>query len=239
MEVSSLFFNKYKLISHRGLHSQNLNIPENSMPAFSRSILHNFAIELDIRMSSDGEIVVFHDESLERMTGTKGRVSDFTLAELKKLVLNNTDYRIPTLSEVLRLVNGKVPILIELKNDGFVGKMEKKLVQMLKKYKGEYAIQSFNPLVLLWFRLNAPHIKRGQLASGGNTFLFRKMAFNSITKPDFVSYRYSDINFDLYRRAKKANIPIICWTIRTIKDLNYMKAYCKAFIFEGIDVFIK
>ncbi|NLK70494.1 MAG: glycerophosphodiester phosphodiesterase [Clostridiales bacterium] len=234
-----MFFDKYKFISHRGLHSKRLDIPENSIPAFLRSVSKNFAIELDIRMSSDDEIVVFHDESLERMTGVKGNVADFTSAELQEQVLNGTKYKIPVLSEVLRLVDGRVPILIELKNDGLVGKMEKRLVQILKGYNGEYAIQSFNPFVLLWFRINAPHIKRGQLVSGDNGLCLKKIPFNFITKPDFVSYRYSDINYDLYQRYKKANIPIICWTIRTIEDLNRMKVYCKAFIFEEIDKFNK
>lgn len=234
-----LFFNKYRFIAHRGLHSRKFNIPENSIPAFLKSVSKNYAIELDIQMSSDGEIVVFHDKDLERMTGVRGRVSDFTLPELKGFMLSNSNCEIPTLSEVLRLVGGRVPILIELKNNRFLGKMEKKLIQILEGYRGDYAIQSFNPLVLLWFRFYASYIKRGQIVSRNNIFLLNKILLKYTIKPDFISCRYNEVNYDLYKKCKNIGIPLICWTIKTIKDLEKLKIFCNAFIFEDIGEFIK
>ncbi|MDP4195357.1 MAG: glycerophosphodiester phosphodiesterase family protein, partial [Bacteroidota bacterium] len=152
-------------IAHRGLFD-NVKIPENSLTSFQAAVDSGFPIELDVRILSDGHLVVFHDHALARMTGLKGSILKMTLKELKTIKLLDTDQGIPLLSDVLKLVNGKVPLLLEIKTRKNIGWLELKLLNMLSKYKGEYAIESFNPWSIKWFRDNAPEITRGQLSSG-------------------------------------------------------------------------
>ena len=151
-----------KYIAHRGLHDDSA--PENSLASFKKAIENGYAIELDVRPLADGTIVVFHDEALGRMTGADGFISNYTYDDIKDLRLLKTTEKIPTLEETLKFVNGQTPILIEIKNMGKVG-FEKNIWKILSSYKGEYAVQSFNPYSLEWFKINAPHVKRGQVAS--------------------------------------------------------------------------
>ena len=152
-----------KPIAHRGLH--NAEIPENSLSAFDNAARENYAIELDVRSLADGTIVVFHDETLGRMTKQDGYLSNLTYPDIKDLKLINSNEKIPTLAEVLKVVDARVPILIEIKNMGKVGELEKAILKTLSGYKGEYAVESFNPYSLEWFKINAPQIKRGQLSA--------------------------------------------------------------------------
>ena len=147
-------FLRKKLIAHRGLFDKNNNIPENSIIAFEQAIKYGYSIELDVHLLNDGKIVVFHDDNLKRMTGIDKKVKDCNYDEIKKLKLDNTDCEIPLFEDVLKLVDKKVPILIEIKNDRKTGETERELIKLLKNYKGEYAIQSFNPFSLIWFKKN-------------------------------------------------------------------------------------
>jgi len=133
-------YSNYKFVAHRGFHNSS-DIPENSTLAFELAIKNNFPIELDVHLTSDKELVVFHDENLRRMTGLDKEIEDCTTQELNKLFLNNTIYTIPTLDEVLKLVNCKVPLLIEIKNLRKVGELESLLINKLSNYKGEYIIE--------------------------------------------------------------------------------------------------
>lgn len=229
-----------KYIAHRGYHTENA--PENSLAAFQNAIDAGFGIELDIQRISDGTIVVFHDESLSRMTGKDGYVRMLKKSDLKKYKLKGTEECIPTFSEVLKLVDGRVPLLIEIKNDGKVGEFEKDVLASLKNYKGEFAIQSFNPFVLLWFKENAPEIMRGQLSSffkGEKVPFLRKcvlkrMKFNKQTKPDFISYNAKDLP---NRFVKKYNdLPLLAWTIKSNEDFMKAVKHCDNMIFEGFDI---
>lgn len=225
---------EYCCIAHRGLHCSKLEIPENSIEAFEECIKYNFPIELDVMMTKDKRIIVFHDINLKRMTGCDKLVSECTYSEISNLRLDDTESHIPLFSDVLNTVNGSVPLLIEIKNDKLPSVLEKKLVKMLGEYKGELAVQSFNPLVILWLRIFARKIKRGQLSSGGMSCFLRNMVFNFITKPDFISYRFNDIGLSLFLKAKRNNIPLICWTVRNMQELEHMRKYCKGYIFENI-----
>ena len=129
-------------IAHRGLHDKNN--PENSLPAFEKAIEHNFAIETDLQMTKDGVIVVFHDDYLNRMTDAVGDVREKTFDEIKNLTLKNSNQKIPTFDEFLSFVDGKVPLLIEIKDHKNIGIKEEKIADALKNYKGKFAIQSFN-----------------------------------------------------------------------------------------------
>ena len=201
---------KYKYIAHRGLFNR-LDTPENSMKAFENAIAKGYAIELDLNMSLDGHLVVFHDNSLKRMTGIKNDVNLLNLNELKKLKLLGTDNVIPTFEDVLMLVNGKVPLMIEVKRNERYKELMSKLINLLEKYDGEYVIESFDPRILYWLKKNAPSIIRGQLSSknirevNGRIlkFLLGKMVFNVFTKPNFISYLYTEVNGKFYKKQKR------------------------------------
>ncbi len=188
--------------AHRGLwDSAN---PENSLSAAALAVKHGYGIELDVQMSADGHVVVFHDTSLLRMCGVDKRISDCTLAELKSLRLLSTHHTIPTLDEVLTVVDGKVPLLIEIKGTGKEKRLCRKLAEQLDVYIGAFAIQSFNPLHLAWFKSYRPRFARGQLVtsfkkskeSKGKTivrFLLCSMLTNVISRPDFISVNTDSI----------------------------------------------
>ena len=221
--MRSKWFTKYKL-AHRGLH--NDKYPENSLGAFENTIKHGFAIELDVRLLKDNTPVVIHDPNIERMCGIDKDVSDIYANELSGYFLKGSKYNIPTLKEVLELVNGQVPIMIELKpikkNNGH--KIEKIVYGLIKDYKGEIAVKSFNPFAMIWYRKNAPEIIRGMLSSYfENTnmpFLYKalikRLSLYNFVKPDFISYDYRYLP-NKYVSNKK--IPVIAWTI-TSEDLE-------------------
>lgn len=216
--------NKY--IAHRGLHDENN--PENSLGAFENAIKKGFPIELDVRLISDGTIVVFHDDNLSSMCGKDKYVSKLTKEDLSACKLKNTNFSIPTFEEVLNFVDGKTPLLIELKQLDNVGELERGVLKLLENYKGEFAIQSFNPYSLEWFKKNAPNIWRGQLSSffkhdklgSLKKWVLKRLKMNKVSCPDFISYNAEDLP---NRWVKKhENLPIIAWTIRN--QQQYIKA---------------
>lgn len=227
-------------IAHRGLHDKNH--PENSLSAFSLAIEQGYAIELDVRIISDGTLVVFHDESLSRLTDNDGYIKFLTKADLDMLKLAGTKEKIPTFEQVLELVDGKVPLLIEVKNTDKVGQLEKKLLELLKNYKGEYAIESFNPYVLEYFYKYAPEIPRGQLAGyfkGEKLSFFKKFALKrmllnkKISHPDFISYESSHLP-NMYVKKYKS-IPLLAWTVKCQSEYMRVVKYCDNIIFEGFE----
>lgn len=226
-----------KFIAHRGLHGDG--VPENSLAAYQKAIDKGYAIEIDVRPLADGTIVSFHDDELDRLTKHKGLICEKTSEQIKDYVLNNSKEKIPTLQEVLDLVDGKVPLLVEIKNQGKVG-FEKNVYELLKAYKGEYAVQSFNPLSLGWFAKNAPEVKRGQLASFYKKdnlgkikkFLLKRMLLNNISKPHFVSYKVEDIPNKYVDKAKKKGLPILAWSVRSQTEFERVKGYVSNIIFE-------
>ena len=151
--------------AHRGLWDMEEGIPENSLPAFQRAAERGFAIELDVHLTADGELAVFHDDTLTRMCGKDAVIESMTYQQLTEYRLKDTNYGIPRLSEVLALVKGRVPLLIELKLPSRDLHLCPRLLEELQDYKGRYLIESFNPFGLRWFRKHCPHILRGQLAA--------------------------------------------------------------------------
>lgn len=227
-------------IAHRGLH--NKDIPENSLAAFSNAINNGYAIELDVQMLSDGTVVVFHDESLSRLTGNDGYIKFLNKSDLEILSLNGTKEKIPTFEDALNLISGRVPILIEIKNNGKVGELEGKVIEMLKNYKGQYAIQSFNPFVLQYFRHHAPEIIRGQLASYFKNkkmpffqkFALKRMMLNKkISKPDFISYDARNLPNRFVSKYKK--LPLLAWTVKSQTEYMNVVKYCDNVIFENFE----
>ena len=184
--------------AHRGLHTEDMSVPENSLEAFRQARDAGYGVELDLQISKDGEVVVFHDDTLERLCGVEGRVDEKDYSELRELSLCGTQERMPLLGEVLELVDGSVPMVIEIKNGRRNKELCEKTRDLLSGYKGDFFIESFNPLVLGWFRRNAKDMLRGQLATGCADYKnFRKpMAFalsrclmNVVSRPHFIVYR--------------------------------------------------
>ena len=157
MKIDKTHWLYTKKIAHRGLW--NDDIPENSLPAYQNAVDNHYAIEIDLYKTTDGEIVVFHDKTLDRMTGVEGNIYEKTLAELKSLRLFGTENTIPTLSEVLEVVDGKTPLLIEIKDQPDKTVVED-TIKLLRNYKGDFALQSFNPLYINKVKKLAPEIIR-------------------------------------------------------------------------------
>ncbi len=229
-------------IAHRGLHNINASIPENSLPAFEKAVKKNFPVEMDVRILKDDTVVVFHDLSLERLTGINSLLGSMSSSALNEISLLNTKEKIPTLNEVLALINGRVPALIEIKNEGKTGHLEPELLKILKNYKGEFAVQSFNPFSLFWFKKNAPGIPRGQLSSGSGflkTGIFKEMIisymFNRKVKPHFISFDINSFTELKIAGLRKKGIPILSWTIKNNEDLKKAKKYSDNYIFELIN----
>ena len=182
-------------IAHRGLHNSG-SIPENSLAAVEAAIAHQYAIEIDIHQLADGSIVVFHDDDLRRMTGAEGKIAAQTAATVQQFRLGGTEQTIPLLVEVLDLVNGQVPLLIEIKSKGkdSVGPLEAAVVKTLKSYRGLYAIQAFNPYSLEWLKHHSPTVPRGQLSGDfrgedldwSTQFLLSNLLLNWVSDPQFI-----------------------------------------------------
>ena len=188
--MKDLDFLKNTTIAHRGIHD-NRHIVENTISAFQEAIDKNVPIELDIHLLKDNEIVVVHDDNLKRLTGYKKRLKDLTYNDIKDLTLLKSNDKIPTLKEVLELVDGKVPLIIELKYDNLPFKLEKEVVKLLDDYKGKFAVKSFQPLTVYWFKKNRPDYIRGLLVPSNGQEIKRKILHSMIAspfvKPDFIS----------------------------------------------------
>lgn len=219
------------MFAHRGYHCKEKGIPENSLAAFRAAIRKNYGIELDIHLTGDGQIIVFHDDTLKRVCGVNKRPEKLSLSQLKKYSLLGTKERIPTLAEALSLVDGRVPLLIEIKMPEQDPRVCEQAYQLLKSYHGLYMVQSFNTLALHWFLQNAPHVLRGQLASNLTKndhkphWLFRYLAkhllLNFWGRPDFISYKLSDLpTFNTTVLRKVLNTPFAVWTLRDRHSLE-------------------
>lgn len=239
--MKDLEFLSRSLIAHRGYHNNKKGIPENSVLAFKKAIDNNYLIELDVRLTKDQKLVVFHDDNLKRVCGVNKRVKDLTYRELLKYNLFDTTLKVPLFSDVIKLVNGKVPILIETKYHNRYGVLEKILINELSNYKGLYAIQSFYPMSLLWLKRNTKDIPIGLLSSNFKNDLNRLKSIIGKTlildlffKTDFISYDVKGLpnNYLSYKRDKKK---IVIWTIKNKKDYDLARQYTGSLICENFD----
>ncbi len=236
--------------AHRGLH--NKSVPENSLTAFRRARDAGYGIELDVRLSQDGRIFVFHDENLMRMCGVKYKLSDCKSSYLRTLNLKESWESIPTLKSVLELIDGNVPILIEIKGtrlDRRTKVLCKRLSEMLDSYHGAFAVQSFSPEILSYFRKYRPRFARGLLLTSlkgergkkavDNAFLrfaLRHMLTNVLCRPDFISVDGTLINEPAFLLATKLfRAKGFVWTVRTEKQYSYCRSRGLYTIFERID----
>jgi len=241
---SDLNFLLSNLIAHRGYHSLNKSVTENSFPAFMLAIEKGYIIELDLHILKDGNVVVFHDDNLNRMTGVDKNIKDTVYSDIKNLRLQNTNNYIPLFKDVLDLINGRVPIIVEFKYDVKVGLLEKAAMDILKDYNGEFVVKSFSPLSVLWFKKHYPNVIRGFLSSGFNqekcfikklflksSFLFRLMDIN------FLSYDINSLPDKKVEEFRKSHV-VLGWTVRNKKDFDKGKLYCDNLICENFETFV-
>lgn len=235
------FLNWY--YAHRGLHDNTEGAPENSLPSFQMAVEARYGIELDVQLSKDLVPVVFHDFDLKRICGIDIKVSQLTLQELKELRLLHTDAYIPTLEEALAVINGKVPLIIELKSNALRPRLPRLVDNILQHYHGSYCIESFNPIVLRWYKLHRPNVIRGQLSTSylrefGYTnpvlFSLETLLCNVLSRPDFISYNWKYRRRSTRRLCRKLYRTLsVGWTIKSKEELELCQKDFDLFIFEG------
>lgn len=230
------------LYAHRGLHDNETGAPENSLAAFQKAVEAGFGIELDIQMTKDKIPVVFHDMTLQRICGVEGRLSDYTYEQLQKLQLCKSKERIPRFEEVLNIIEGKVPLIVEFKGESTDVSLCPVADKLLRKYKGVYCMESFNPLMVAWYRKHHGEIFRGQLSekfftNGKKNLLYlvlQNLLLNFYAKPDFIAYNCKDYNA-LSRRicCGLFGATAVAWTIKSEEELLEMKKHFDLFIFDS------
>ena len=229
--------------AHRGLFDNNSDSPENSLAAFKKAVDAGYGIELDVQLSKDDKLVVFHDATLERMCGIKGNVWDYTLEELQQMKLLKSNETIPTFEQFLEVVDGKVPFILEFKLDRAQTKVCKLANEVLKNYKGIYCIESFHPLALLWYRKNRPDVCRGQLCEeffrsekykGKALYtILAFLPFNFLTKPDFIAYNHEHASNISRRICKLYGALQVCYTVKSVEEYKRAKEHFTLIIFDS------
>ena len=210
-------FLKAQPFAHRGLHG--LGVVENSRAAFRAAIALGHGIETDVQGARDGEAMVFHDATLERLTEAAGALATFTPVELGQINLRGTTEKIPQLPEMLALIAGRVPVLIEIKAKGpRVAPLCLSVRRALEGYRGDAAIMSFNPLVGAWFADHAMRIVRGLVVTEdgkrGAKGAVERWASMAKAKPDFLAYDVRDLPSKFAAAARARGIPVLTWTVR-------------------------
>lgn len=230
------------LYAHRGLHDNETEAPENSMAAFQKAIEAGYGIEMDIQLTKDNEVVVFHDAVLNRVCGIDGKICDYTYEQLQQLCLCKSQEKIPKFTEVLKLVNGQVPLIVEFKGESTDLSLCPVADAILRDYRGVYCMESFNPLMVAWYRKNHSEIVRGQLSENfwknGTRkmlhFILQNLLLNFYSRPDFIAYNWSHYA-SLSRTLcdKLYGITAVAWTIRSQKEFEISQKYYDLFIFDS------
>ncbi|MBQ8403493.1 MAG: glycerophosphodiester phosphodiesterase [Clostridia bacterium] len=237
------FFSGQSKYAHRGLHGGE--VPENSLAAFELACRAGYGIELDVHVTADNQLVVFHDDTLTRMCGVDEKTESKTLAELQALTLGGTGEHIPSFREVLDLIDGRAPLIVEIKGTSMSNMRVCELTaQMLDGYGGKYCIEAFNPLYVRWWKKNRKSIVRGQLSNkmkkedSGQppfvNFLLENMLLSFLARPDFLAYCAGNRKQPSFRFARALGGYPVAWTIRTQEDLETVKTGFKAIIFENV-----
>ena len=233
------------MIAHRGLYDNESDAPENSLAAFRKAVDANYGIEMDVQLTKDGRLVVFHDETLKRMCGVNRKLTEMTFDELQKYTLADSSEHIPLFEDVFDIFKNKVPVLIEIKPHGDYIMSAKKLMEYLDSYDGDYCVQSFHPRLVHWFRKNRPEILRGQLStvfakSSQAPWIARFLATNLMTnfyaKPDFISYDIRHMNQFSYRLMRKLyTVENATWVVQSKEDIDKARDVFDIMIFDSFD----
>ena len=240
---------EHRRYAHRGLHCSADSVPENSLAAFRRAIRHGYGAELDVHLMKDGKLAVIHDASLLRTAGADVEIEDLTAEALDQYPLEGTEQRIPLLEEVLPLFTDRAPLIVELKAErGNAEALAAAASRVLKKYKGAYCVESFDPRCLMWLWQNEPDILRGQLSEnftahgdaqhlpGGIRWILSNLLLNVRTRPDFIAYRFEDrgnLSLRLCRGFYK--VQEASWTVRDRETMEKAEAAGNLVIFEHFD----
>lgn len=229
--------------AHRGLYDNETDAPENSMAAFRKAVEAGFGIELDVQLTKDRIPVVFHDETLKRVCGVEGKVRDYTFEQLQGFFICNSREKIPKFIDFLKMVNGRVPLIVEIKIHENANAVCKEVDKLLSEYHGVYCIESFHPFAVNWYKLHKPEIVRGQLSSDfvkegrprrTDETLVQYLVTNFICKPDFIAYNHhgkNNISRLICRYFYRALS--VAWTIKSQAELDAAKKDFDLFIFEG------
>jgi len=245
--VSKLDWLTKRPVAHRGLHDKSAGIIENTPGAVKAALSYGFAIEIDLQLSKDGEAMVFHDFTLDRLTTSKGRVSARTVKQLKRVNFTGTKDRMWTLTELLQLVQGLVPLVIEIKSQWEnVGPLEKRVAEVLSTYSGPACVMSFNPHSVIALKEYAPTLPRGLVVgifadtkewahlSAKQRFYRRHMFYGFQAKPDFISANVKNLPAIAPWIANSLlGLPLLCWTVRTEQDRRRAKRWADQITFEG------
>jgi glycerophosphoryl diester phosphodiesterase len=227
-------------IAHRGLHDETR--PENSLAAIDAAIQQGFPIEIDVQTSADGRAVVFHDWNLRRLTGLDARVKFTKAADIARLRLAGGSEPVPFLEDVLDLVNGRQPLIVEIKNRKRPCALEPEVSRILRNYRGLVAVHSFNPFSLGWFRRNHPGLCRGQIScsfdtddmAGWKKFILAHYGMNWMSRPHFISHHWKQLPAIvpiLLRSFLK--LPLLTWTVRSEKEQASALQDADNVFFEG------
>lgn len=224
--------------AHRGLHGGG--VPENSLAAARAAMARGFGIECDVHKAADGPAVVFHDATLERLTGQPGRLAECTTAQLAALRLAGTDQPVPTLRQWLDCVAGAVPLLIELKAPGDgrrIGALCLAVRRELEGYRGAHAVMSFDPRIVRWFRVHSPHTVRGLVISEQDDKALPGRLRRHLAlwhgRPDFLAYDIRDLPARFPAAQRRRGLPVVTWTVRSPDLLERALAHADAPTGEG------
>lgn len=222
-------------IAHRGLHDMNRARWENTLSAFEAAIAGDYAIECDVHLTADGKVVVFHDSELKRLAGRDGHVHDCTLAEMTALAIGGTSDRAPSFDALLDLVDGRVPLVVELKGvEGRDRGLVAAIGERLRRYRGEAAIMSFDHWLVRRFRADAPGVPAG-LTAWGKKPADMEAHFSMLAHDiDFVSYAWDHLpNPFISFFRERLGRPVITWTVRNAEAVAATRAHADQMTFEG------
>ena len=228
--------------AHRGLHSAG--VPENSPSAFAAAMARGMGVECDVQRSSDGKAIVFHDAELDRLTGESGRLAERSAEDLGRITLSGGDDTIPTLRQLLDQLQGKVPVLIEIKSAsgsrGKAGALCLAVRRQLEGYQGPHAIMSFDPRMVRWFATHSPQTVRGLVVTEENDKALPGMIRRRLSlwhaRPDFLAYDIRDLPSRFAAAQRARGLPLLTWTVRSAEHRERAAKYADAPIAEGAGI---
>ena len=229
-------------LAHRGLHGEDA--PENSLKAFRLAAEHGFGVELDVRLTLDGQLAVHHDETLLWTCGVDRAIGGMTLAEIQRCRLMGSSQTVPGFEEVLREIGGRAPLIVELKSAGKRnGELAEQVYRLVEPFAGTVCVESFDPRLLRWFRVHAPEVFRGQLAydptkkgekQGPRYRIGAHLLMNFLSRPDFVAYDHeTDRNLSFRLMRILFHPPVAAWTVRSEDTSKKLQGRYDVQIFEG------
>ena len=228
--------------AHRGFHDNKTDAPENSLKAMRLAVENGYGIELDVQLTKDEKVVVFHDATLNRICGVDAKVNSMTYEELQQVQLLDSEEKIPLFSDVLKIIDGKVPLIMEVKMVNSKTRVCELANKELEDYKGFYCMESFHPFAVRWYKKHRPDVVRGQLSAnfkkegqkeGFQEWLVHSLLVNVLGRPDFVAYSHKSAGNISRNLTRLWGATAVAWTIRSQEELDNNRKSFDLFIFEG------